>query len=114
MYHVIGVAGGAVQKPEGHSSCSPLTPRRRLPHQFRDRLAVIHDGSRATIEILDECPCCVDPQVVINRCQKISRVTDSLGRIFAPLVSRGVAQTLLQRLGSQEELGAAILQFRLS
>ena len=56
-----------------------LSPRLPLTHQFRDRLAVIHDGSRATVEILDECPCCVDPQVVINRCQEVSRVTDSLG-----------------------------------
>src|SRR5690606_37221700 len=54
--------------------------------QLGDRFAMVDDRCRAAIEIFDENLRCIDPEVLINRRQKISRAAVPLDHVLATFI----------------------------
>jgi hypothetical protein len=54
--------------------------------QFWNRLAMVNNGRWPTIEVFDERLGVIDTKVVVNGCQKVSRIADAVDGIFAAFI----------------------------
>jgi hypothetical protein len=54
--------------------------------QFWNRLAMVNNWRWPTIEVFDERLGVIDTKVVVNGCQKVSRITDAVDGIFTAFI----------------------------